>query len=237
MKVAISQSNYIPWVGYFYLIKSAESFVFLESVQYTKRDWRNRNLIKTPQGSLWMSIPVESMPYKEFQSISDMTFKDAEWSNYHLKVLERNYKKSNGFKEVFPILQALYKFQTSSLSEFNTHSIKTIARLMDIETNFDIDSNILPIYELRTLSSSERLATIVKRLGGSTYLTTPNAQAYLDVSAFKSLDIAIEWITYPKFDSYPQLWGNFIENLSVIDLLFNLGTAGSREYLHHSFKA
>ena len=115
--IAISQSNYIPWKGYFDQIAMVDEFVIYDSVQYTRRDWRNRNRIKTPSGPQWLTIPV-SVKGKYDQSIFETTIQSNEWASNHLKAIELNYSKSPYFRDIYPVLEDAYRqCSSNSLSE------------------------------------------------------------------------------------------------------------------------
>ena len=134
-KVAISQSNYIPWKGYFDSIAQVDEFVLYDDMQYTKRDWRNRNKIKTPQGVKWMSIPVE-VKGKFLKKISNTKISDTDWSKNHLALLKQNYSKAPSYKKAIPFVEELYltanNFKT--ISEINHHFISNICKYLNIKT-------------------------------------------------------------------------------------------------------
>ena len=136
-KVAICQSNYIPWIGYFELISSVSDFVFLDNVQYTRRDWRNRNQIKTPQGKLWLTINVKVDNDSEL--IQEVQFVDTDWKSEHLEAIRRNYRRSKFFDSIFPEIEQMYQsFDGFSLSQFNQHLICNISALLVIVTGKQI---------------------------------------------------------------------------------------------------
>ena len=124
--VAILQSNYLPWKGYFDLIRSVDEFVFFDDVQYTRRDWRNRNLIKTPNGPQWLTVPVE-VSGRFTQKISETIVSGTSWRNDHLKTLLLNYKKSSYFPEVYNLIEPIYlNTEICNLSLLNQAFIKSI---------------------------------------------------------------------------------------------------------------
>jgi hypothetical protein len=129
--VVITQSNYIPWRGYFDMLRSADEIVLLDSVQYTKRDWRNRNQIKTGKGPLWLTIPVE-VKGRYFQAIDETRIADSEWATKHIRAIEGAYAGAVHFKEIAPWLFRLVREAAAEplLSSVNTHLLQAICEIL-----------------------------------------------------------------------------------------------------------
>jgi len=215
-RVAVSQSNYIPWIGYFELISSVSDFVFLDNVQYTNRDWRNRNQIKTPQGKLWLSLDVEKGD--KHSLIQEVVLVGVDSKAKHLESIRRNYRRSKFFGEIYPQLEQIYEsYQGKSLSNFNQHLIECLSRKLGIETRFHDARNFS-----NNSDASRRILEICKGLKGSTYVSGPAAQDYLDLEVFKSNNIMVEWFEYSS-KNYEQLWGDFDQSVSVLDPILNHG--------------
>ena len=227
-KVAILQSNYIPWRGYFDLISYVDEFILFDDVQYTKRDWRNRNIIKTSNGSQWLSIPVQAKGrYK--QKIKDtLIVKESNWKTDHLKSIIGAYKKSTYFSEIINLLEPVYDRNFLFLSEVNREFIVTICNYLGIDTEITLSSD----YKLID-GKSERLAGLVEQANGTDYISGPAAKKYLDLSVFKEKDINVSWFSYDGYTEYKQLWGDFIGNVSIIDLLFNCGPFSGSKLNHY----
>lgn len=228
MKTAVVQSNYIPWLGYFDLIKSVDTFVLYDNVQYTNRDWRNRNRIKTAQGIKWLSIPVESGEIGR-RNIKDIRVFDSSWSHNHLETIRRNYSKAEFFDECFPTLRDLYNSISKSLylSEINEFLLREICRLLEIRTEivvarFDFDN---------TLTANEKLIEICKLFKSNMYVSGPAARAYLNEDEFSGQGIGVQYFQY-RNRVYKQLWGDFQPGLSVVDELFNSGFLTLRGWLN-----
>ena len=222
-KVAILQSNYIPWKGYFDLIASVDEFIIYDDVQFTKNDWRNRNLIKTPNGCQWLTIPVGSNIKR---NIKDVPLPNGNWKIKHLLTLEFNYAKSKFFNEIYSLIKSIYLCKNySSLSEFNTTIIKTICEYLDINTkiSFSWDFDLIE-------GKNDRLVSLCKQAEASVYLSGPSAKIYLDESKFKDENIELSWFNYDGYDVHPQLWGGFEHKVSILDLLFNCGKS-TRNYM------
>ncbi|MBJ7432720.1 MAG: WbqC family protein, partial [Gemmataceae bacterium] len=114
--VAILQSNYIPWKGYFDLIRSVDEFILYDEVQYTRRDWRNRNKIKTADGTQWLTVPVE-VKGKYFQKINETLISESGWEKNHWTRICSAYSKAPYFKEYYPKLVHLLSFPATNLAQ------------------------------------------------------------------------------------------------------------------------
>jgi hypothetical protein len=224
-KVAILQSNYIPWKGYFDLIANVDEFVFFDSMQYTKRDWRNRNLIKTPQGLRWITVPVQ-VKGRYHQSIYETRIDGEDWRKLHLKTFQQNYGRAKFYEEIKVWLEPLYlEDKYCSISQLNQALIIAICNFMEINTVF-LQSSDFVLSE----DKSVRLAHICERLNANSYLSGPSAMGYLDESPFTQAGISVEWIDYVGYPEYQQLWGGFEHGVTILDLLFNCGK-DARKYL------
>jgi len=217
-KIAILQSNYIPWKGYFDIIKMADVFVFYDEVQYTKNDWRNRNQIKTPSGLSWLTIPVLQNTLN--QKINETLVSQFNWNMKHWNSITCNYSKAPFYKTLENEFEQLYSsIETQNLSEINQIFIKKIANFLKIETDI-IDSTSLNLAG----DKNERLIEAVKKLNGTHYISGPSAKNYLDVKKFEAESIQVEWVDYNGYPEYSQLYGDFKHNVSILDLIFNEGS-------------
>lgn len=217
-KVAILQSNYIPWKGYFDLIKRCDVFVVYDEVQYTKNDWRNRNIIKSPNGSRWLTIPVRQETLD--QRICDTNVVADKWARKHLNALMANYAKAPHFKERREWVSDLYMQARplERLTDINKLFLKEICIELGILTEF-VDSRDLHLIGDR----NKRLIDAVLKLEGTHYLSGPAAKSYLDVHAFEESGIQVEWMDYSNYPEYPQLFPPFEHGVSILDMIFNLG--------------
>lgn len=219
LAAVITQSNYIPWKGYFDQMRSSDHFVVYDSVQYTRRDWRNRNLIKTPSGLKWLTIPVE-VKGKFYQKINDTRIVNSTWAEKHWQILRQNYKKAKCFSEVESFVSSLYEKASTlqTLSEVNIFFLKELACYLEIESRFH-SSEQFEMSEDR----SGRLLDICKKLGVDTYISGPAAKCYLDETVFLTEGINVSWFDYSGYPEYPQLYGTFEHGVSVLDLIFSTG--------------
>lgn len=217
-KVIITQSNYIPWKGYFSAMREATHFVVYDDMQYTKRDWRNRNKLITPQGPKWLSIPVK-VKGKYHQKINETKVSDSSWGINHWNFIESNYKKTLYFNEYSEYFKPLYLNPTSEfLTEINLAFIKKVLILLEIDIEIILSSE----FKLRG-DKTEKLMNICKDLEASEYFTGPAAKNYMDEQLFTNNDIKINYYNFSGYPEYKQQWGQFDHAVSILDMFFNLG--------------
>jgi WbqC-like protein family len=226
--VAIHQPNYIPWLGYFYKIARANKFVFLDTVPYPKGSYINRNSIKKATGPGWLTIPIAKSG-RSGQLIRDVQTCDRQrWQKQHLKSLQSNYGRAAHFKEISAFIESHYTSLVDSkclLAEFNIGLIRAIATFLGIEPLFLLASE-LGVSGHKT----ELLLDICRKVGARTYLAGTGARQYQDDSIFSAASIAPVYseFSHPR---YPQLFGDFVQNLSIVDALMNCGRQGTRQLL------
>tara|TARA_B100001057_G_scaffold374788_1_gene379479 strand:+ start:1624 stop:2304 length:681 start_codon:yes stop_codon:yes gene_type:complete len=221
-KIAILQSNYIPWKGYFDLISKVDEFIIYDDVQFTKNDWRNRNKIKTPKGLEWITIPVGQNIRRKIKDV--VIFPS--WQKKHWKTLQANYSKAKFFKEISEWLEPLYlEKDYKYLSEVNIVFIKKICQYLQINTKIENSSNYKQIN-----GQSENLVNICIQSGAKEYISGPSAKNYIIENLFEDKKIKLTWFNYGSYKRYEQLWGNFDHNVSILDLIFNLGNS-SKDYI------
>jgi hypothetical protein len=217
-RVAIVQSNYIPWRGYFDLIRSVDEFVLLDDAQYTRRDWRNRNKIKTAQGVKWLTIPVK-VKGRYTQRIDETVVSDPSWAVDHWKTLQHAYGSAPHFEEQGAHLKAVYEgIDTDRLSEINRAFIEAVCERLGITTKISWSTDYGP-----EGTRSDRLIQICGAAGASQYVSGPAARAYLDEKPFDRAGISVSWFEYPEYSEYAQLHSPYEPQVSVVDLLFNVG--------------
>ncbi len=216
-KIVITQSNYIPWKGYFDMLNAADVFVVYDDMQYTKRDWRNRNLIKTPNGLSWLSVPV-SVKGKYFQKISETEISDQKWTDKHWNTIKHNYSKSMFYKEICSLIEPLYARQYKTITEVNVAFIKVICGYLQIDTDIRYSSEFTLAEE-----RSQRLLDICLELNGRKYISGPSAEAYLDQKLFSENGVEVEWFNFADYPEYDQLHGQFEHGVTILDVLFNTG--------------
>jgi hypothetical protein len=216
--IFISQSNYIPWKGYFDAIAKADVFVIYDDVQFTRQDWRNRNIIKTPNGLKWLSISVE-MKGRLNRRINEIKVVDRNWNKSHLETLKQFYKKAPCYNEMIEWIEPLYRNCDSEfLTDINRYFIEAINDFLGIKTILKNSSEFNLVDD-----RNERLIQICQELGGSIYLSGPSAKNYLDVDLFNRNKIDVEFINNSNYLEYQQLFGLFEHGVSIMDLIFNEG--------------
>lgn len=217
-KIAILQSNYIPWKGVFDMINMVDEFVFFEDVDYTKRDWRSRNKIPTPNGELWLTVPVNKA--ERGTKIMDITINhETDWQRKHYLTISGNYKKAPYYKQYENLLDDFYiNHRWESLSEMNIYITKTISKLLGITTSF---VNSADLHTSGT--KDDKLIEICQKLNATHYLSGPAAKDYIVDEKFKEAKIGLSYIQYNAYPTYKQLYGEFNHYVSVLDVLFNCG--------------
>ena len=226
-RVAIVQSNYIPWKGYFDMIARVDEFVLYDDMQFTRRDWRNRNQIKTPQGVQWLSVPV-LVKGKYHQTIRETEIDGTAWAAVHWRTLAANYRRAPFFESVASWLEPLYLgADYTHLSMLNRALLEAVCSFLGLKTRLTNSWD----YALSE-GKSERLADLCLQAGGTEYISGPAARGYLDEAVFHHRGIKVTWFDYDGYPEYPQLWGAFAHGVSILDLLFNCGPESGR-YMKH----
>jgi hypothetical protein len=220
-KIAIVQSCYIPWKGYFNLINMVDEFILYDDMQYTKRDWRNRNLIKTPNGLDWLTIHVD-VKGKYFQRINETMITDKSWAQKHWKSLTANYGKAKYFKQYKDIFQALYLEceQEESLSKINFLFLQAICSLLNIKTKLSWSTDYPVDDDLR---KTERLVALCQQAKATHYISGPAAKVYMQTDLFNQVGVSVSYIDYSSYTPYEQLFGSFEHGVTILDLIFNAG--------------
>jgi WbqC-like protein family len=217
IKVAVIQSNYLPWKGYFDIIHDVDQFVFYDDVQYTKNDWRNRNKVKTVQGLQWLTIPVGS---QNSRLICEVEITDTHWTQKHWETIKQSYSKSayfGAYKDFFAYFYNDVKYK--NLSELNQYLIQHICReYLGIQIEF-LDSRIFHLEGEKL----DRLIDLLKKVGANNYVSGPTARDYIDESEFARAGIELCYKDYSGYPEYPQLFPPFEHAVSILDLLFNCG--------------
>jgi hypothetical protein len=218
-RVAIVQSNYIPWRGYFDIIGLVDEFVLYDTVQFTKRDWRNRNRIKTAAGAQWLTVPVLTAGAFH-QTVADTRIPDARWAATHWRSITHAYAHAPYFAAYRDRWAAHYDAAAARdrLSDVNRFMIERIAAELGLTTRITDAAS----YQVEG-DRNQRLLEICRAAGASTYLSGPSARGYLDVALFEAAGIGVEFMDYSAYAPYPQLHGPFEPSVTALDLLFNTG--------------
>jgi hypothetical protein len=195
-----------------------DEFVIYDDMQYTRRDWRNRNMIKTKDGVKWLTIPVEAKG-KYFQKINETKISDLSWTENHWNTIKHSYSKAKYYEEYKDIFEELYlDCKEEYLSKVNYRFMKKICEILGIKTPMTWSSEFTLLEE-----KTERLVDICKKLGATDYYSGPAAKAYMNEELFERENITIHYFDYSGYPPYRQLHGDFTHAVSIIDLIFNEG--------------
>jgi WbqC-like protein family len=217
-RVAIVQSNYVPWRGYFDLIASVDEFILLDDAQYTRRDWRNRNKIKTSQGSRWLTIAVE-VSGRYTQSIYDTQVAEPDWAKRHWDIIRQHYARAAGFQELGGFVEELYaSVPGPGLTHVNRHFLERITSRLGIDTPLTLSID----YEPQGVKT-ERLLDLCLKAGATEYVSGPAARAYLEEERFNERGISVSWFEYGPYAEYDQIYPPFDPQVSILDVLLCAG--------------
>ena len=221
----ILQPSYIPWRGYFHQIVKADIFVFYDDVQYDKRGWRNRNRIKTPQGTRWLTIPVHSHAAQiEHIPINQICISwERPWNEEHWWTIEYAYHKAPFFSTYAAAIHDLYTYHPELLADFTIESTVRLSQLLGITRTRFVRSSSLAVEGRKT----DRLVNILMLLEADHYISGPSARDYIEPDKFKTAGIDLEFMEY-NYPEYPQLYPPYDPQVSILDLLFNTGLEASK---------
>ena len=211
------QPVYLPWLGLFHKIALADSFVWFDDVQYQKKDWNNRNKIKTQNGPIWLIVPILSKNHFEKKVGRIKINNDLPWAKKHLKSIQFSYIKSKYFDYYYEFFKDVYNKEWIFLSDLNLHILKFFLKELKIE---------VPIVKLSDLKISGQKSDLVlnmcKQLKAKVYIFGGEGENYADQEKFRGSGVEPIFQEY-NHPEYQQIHGDFISHLSIIDLLFNCG--------------
>jgi hypothetical protein len=215
--VVVLQSNYLPWKGYFDLIHDADTFIFYDDVQYSKNDWRNRNVVKAAGGPLWITVPVTGAGNR---LICETKISHTAWQGKHWKTLQQNYQRCACFSEYREFLEHFYlSCVWTNLSQMNQHLIRHIAtNFLGVQTDFRDSRD----YSLSG-RKQDRLLNLIRETKATRYISGPTARDYINPQRFTDAGVELVWKDYSRYPEYPQRFPPFQHGVSILDLLFNVG--------------
>jgi hypothetical protein len=221
--IAIVQSSYVPWKGYFDLVAMVDEFILYDDRQFTRRDWRNRNRIKTASGPRWLTIPVKSKG-RYYQRIDETETDGSDWRAQHFAMIAQAYSKSPFYDDYRPLLEELYLGSSETrLSFVNRRFLEAICGQLGIDTEFrwstefDVDGD-----------RTSRLLNLCLATEATTYVSGPSARAYLEEAQFDAAGIEVRYVDYSGYPEYPQAHPPFVHEVSVLDLLLCTGPEARR---------
>lgn len=223
MIVAIHQPNYLPYLGFFHKLAESDVLVLYDTAQFSKNEYHNRNRIKTPRGSQWITVPVHSPFGKAIRDVEIDRSKP--WAEKHLLSLRANYSRAPHFATLIGILSEHLGAKWTRLADLNSTLVRRLAELLGVRAKL-VHASALSIRP--GLSPTEKILEMVRSVGGTTYLSGPGGRNYLEVSRFTEIELAYDDFIHPE---YPQLFGPFVPSLSVVDAIFNCGVDRVRSML------
>ena len=217
MRVTILQPSYLPWLGFFEQMHRSDQFVLYDDVQFTRRDWRNRNRIRVQEGSVWLTVPVIQKNKYEQSLLETKIDNSTSWKRKHLESIRCHYSKTPFFDLYFPWCEKIFNREWDFLLDLSLETIQYLKGELKINTP------LLRSSELgESGNKSERLISICKQLGATQYLSGESARNYISEKDFSDQGIGLEYQNY-QHPEYPQRYEGFVPFLSTIDLLFNCG--------------
>ena len=226
-RVVALQPSYLPWIGYFEQMERADQFVFLDNVQFTRRDWRNRNKIRTNEGWAWLTVPVQQKN-RYTQLLKETRIDNStNWSKKHCETIRLNYSRAPFFEVYYPYFESIYGKQWEFLLDLCYGTTEYLKEVLNITTPTSKSSN-LPLEGAK----AGLILNLCQQMGATHYLTGGLARDYLSQEDFSRKGIELEYQEY-NHPKYSQRYPGFIPNLSLIDLLFNVGDE-SLDVLMHS---
>ena len=215
MLVSIHQPNYMPWPGFFHKWMLADAFIILDTVQFHKNDWQNRNRIKTANGPQWLTVPVH---YHFPAIINEIEISQDPWQRKQLAAMEQSYAKAPYFQDYWDNIQSVLIQPWKKLSDMNTALIRALGEMVGCQAPLYLASEM----QVENTDSTGRLIDLCKELGGSAYLAGVDGEKYMQIDQFSEAGIDL-WYQDVVAPVYHQLHGEFVSHLSVVDLLFNVG--------------
>jgi hypothetical protein len=218
--IAILQSNYIPWKGYFDIISAADEFVILDDVQFTRRDWRNRNRIVQNGKAHWLTIPVATKGAYD-AAVNTIAIADNSWARKHWASIRHAYAKAPYFRDFAALLEVTYAqaAELVLLSKVNELFLRTLSSALELTTEFLRAEHIARLSDTPT----GRLVEICLARGATTYVSGPAAKSYIEHAQFKKAGIALAYASYDGYPIYDQAMEPFEHGVSMLDVMFRCG--------------
>ncbi len=218
--IAILQSNYIPWKGYFDIIASVDEFVIFDDVQFTRRDWRNRNKIVLNGSLHWLTIPVLSKG-RYLEPIDAITVADHSWARRHWETIAQAYGKSPHFSEIGPQLKPLFQqaADVERLTDINELFLRELTQILSLDTKFSRSASVPRLAK----SATGRLVEICQARGATKYVSGPAARSYIEIEQFEAAGVELRYANYSGYPAYGQGLEPFEHGVSIIDVLMCCG--------------
>jgi hypothetical protein len=216
-RLAAHQPQYLPWLGYFDKIARVDLFVLLDTVQYKKNEWQNRNRIRTERGWQWLTVPVH---YRFPMTLRQVTVDEtAPWRRKHREALRTHYGRAPHRDAVLPAIETLLERAYPSLADLNTQTVRVLAGLLGLRTPIVLASTLAGLPD----GADDRLIALCHRYGCSRYLAGAGGQAYMDLEAWRRAGVGVDFQEF-SVPAHSQVYPGWEPNLSAIDWLMNRGT-------------
>ncbi|MFA5305901.1 MAG: WbqC family protein [Candidatus Babeliales bacterium] len=219
------QTAYLPWMGLIHKISLADKYVFFDCVQMSNDDYERRNRIKTANGEIWLTIPLKSKGYREKKLFELEIDNSQRWRDKHRKSIYYAYKKAPYFDEYESFFNELFQREWQYLCELNEYFLKWVLDLLKINVEYCRASDLN--FEGQ---KSDLVLDMCKKLGADVYIFGSQGEGYADKEAFERAGIKLYFQNY-NHPVYPQLWGEFVPYMSIIDLLFNVDAEKSKQII------
>lgn len=224
-RAVITQPTYLPWLGYFHQMANADTFIFLDNVQFAKHSWQQRNRVKGPEKEVWLTVPVLNKG-RYHQLISEVEIADHSWEQGHLKTIKHLYARAPYYQDVIDSLADIYKRHWSKLIDLNLSIIFMLADKLGLSPRFYFSSELNGQGKKVSL-----LIDLCNKVGATHLLSGQAARAYIEENnLFPHSGITLEYHDF-RHPEYPQLHGRFLSHLSVVDAVMNVGWAGTRDLI------
>lgn len=216
--VSIHQPDYLPWAGFFDKIHKSDIFIIFDTAQFNRRVYQHRNRIKTDSNNSWtyLTIPVEKMQ----KPINELLIQKNNWKKKHINYIIQYYSKSKYFSNYIGFFKEYYEKENEFLSDFNLGLINYICKCLNIKTKIILASELDIDYV--NLKATDVNIAMLKAVGAQSYISGSFGKKYLDSKKFRDANISLSFQDFQQKE-YHQLYGGFVPNLSIIDMLFNLG--------------
>jgi len=217
--ITIHQPNFLPWPGFFHKWMLADTMILLGTVQYEKNEWQNRNRIKTVSGAQWVTVPVK---YRYPQKINEVMIADWHWVRKACNSIEQAYAKAPCFEAYWPSVRETLNQPCDRLEDLNVALIRVVGEALGCTSALWLASEL----DVNHTDPTERLIQLCTAVDGDAYLSGQEGRTYLQSERFAQSGLAL-YFQQVEAPEYPQLHGDFVSHLSVLDLLFNTGADAS----------
>jgi hypothetical protein len=217
------QPEFLPWLGFVSKAAMGDLFILLDSVDFRKEYFQNRNRIRvnSENGWQWLTVPVVKAKQHTCK-ISDVCIEKGRWVKKHLRAIEQAYSRTPYFPEIYPRLKEMYGYQGNSLSEFNTHFIELAFRMFKIPVPIYRTSEMIQSNYDITGEKTDIVLSMCRAVSARTFVAGQFGKDYLVRTRFEELGIKLVFQSF-EHPTYQQIQGDFVPNMAFVDLLFNHG--------------